>query len=215
MKFSVTAADPIDGDSTAALLAENHRRFLAFLVKRVPTREIAEDVLQDAFVRGLAKAPTQATSESAVAWFYRVLHNAVIDYYRHAGVEKRAIERYAAEADDSVAPVDPELMDTVCDCVRSLVGTLKPAYAAAITRVDLDGVSPSAFAAEAGITSTNASVRLHRAHRALRDRVLEVCATCADHGCRPCSCGSSPRAAAGPPSAPSRRHCKDSPAPSS
>ena len=178
------------GSDIASVLAENHRRFLAFLQRRVPTREIAEDILQDAFVRGLTKAPPFSSSASSVAWFYRVLRNAIVDYYRHAGVEERAIERYAAETDDAVAPADAELFDAVCDCVRSLVGTLKPEYAAAITRVDLEGVSPGAFALEQGISPNNAGVRLHRAHRALKARVREVCTTCAEHGCRPCSCTS-------------------------
>ncbi|NOT26758.1 MAG: sigma-70 family RNA polymerase sigma factor [Acidobacteria bacterium] len=173
---------------TAAVLVENHRRFLAFLQRRVPSREIAEDILQDAFVRGLTRAPDLATSESVMAWFYRVLRNAIVDYYRRAGVEERAIERYAAETNDTVDPVDAELFDTVCDCVRSLVSTLKPEYAAAINRVSLDGISPSAFAAETGISANNAGVRLHRAHKALKERVREVCNTCADHGCSPCSC---------------------------
>jgi RNA polymerase sigma factor (sigma-70 family) len=173
---------------TAAVLVENHRRFLAFLQRRVPSREIAEDILQDAFVRGLTRGPALASSESVMAWFYRVLRNAIVDYYRRAGVEERAIERYAAEANDTVALVDSELFDTVCDCVRSLVSTLKPEYASAITRVNLDGLTPAAFAAEAGISANNAGVRLHRAHRALRDRILQDCNTCADHGCSPCSC---------------------------
>jgi RNA polymerase sigma-70 factor (ECF subfamily) len=171
------------------VLAENHRRFLAFLTRRVPSREIAEDILQDAFVRGLTKAPPVATSESVVAWFYRVLRNAVVDYYRRAGVEQRAIERYAAEADGTVVPADPELFQTMCECVRSLVGTLKPEYAEAITRVDLEGASHALFAREAGISLNNAGVRLHRAHRALKARVREACTTCADHGCHECSCG--------------------------
>ena len=173
---------------TAAVLVENHRRFLAFLQRRVPSREIAEDILQDAFVRGLTRSPALGSSDSVMAWFYRVLRNAIVDYYRRAGVEERAIERYAAETNDTVAPVDAELFDTVCDCVRSLVSTLKPEYARAITRVNLDGITPAAFAAEAGISSNNAGVRLHRAHRALRERIREVCNTCADHGCSPCSC---------------------------
>ncbi len=191
---------------TASVLADNHRRFLAFLMRRVRTREIAEDILQDAFVRSLTKAPPLASTESIVAWFYRVLRNAVVDHYRQAGVEGRALERYAAEADDKAVPVDPELFDTVCECVRSLVGTLKPAYAEAITRVDLEGVSPTAFALEAGISSNNASVRIHRARRALRERVREVCTTCADQGCSPCSTECGPEASACSP----ERSAKDS-----
>jgi RNA polymerase sigma-70 factor (ECF subfamily) len=183
-----TSSPSAAGRDIASVLTGNHRRFLAFLQRRVPTREIAEDILQDAFVRGLTKAPPFASSESSVTWFYRVLRNAIVDYYRHAGVEERAIERYAAEAEGVVAPADPELFEVVCDCVRSLVGTLKPEYAAAITRVDLEGVSPVAFAVEQGISPNNAGVRLHRAHRALKARVREVCTTCAEHGCRPCAC---------------------------
>ena len=108
----------------AAVLAENHRRFLTFLARRVPTREIAEDILQGAFVRGLTRAPALATTESVMAWFYRVLRNAIVDHYRRAGAESRAMERYDAEIDDAVAPLDTELLDVLCGCVRSLVTTL-------------------------------------------------------------------------------------------
>ena len=134
----------------AAVLAENHRRFLTFLARRVPTREIAEDILQGAFVRGLTRAPALATTESVMAWFYRVLRNAIVDHYRRAGAESRAMERYAAEIDDAVAPLDTELLDVLCGCVRSLVTTLKPEYAAAITRVELDGATLAEFAKEGG-----------------------------------------------------------------
>jgi len=65
------------------VLVENHREFLAFLERRVGSREVAEDLLQEAFVRSLDKVPLDA-NESAVAWFYRVLRNAVIDHYRQA-----------------------------------------------------------------------------------------------------------------------------------
>ena len=172
----------------AAVLAENHRRFLTFLARRVPTREIAEDILQEAFVRSLTRAPELATTDSALAWFYRVLRNAIVDHYRRTGAETRAMERYAAEADDVVPAADAELLEVVCGCVRSLVTTLKPEYAAAITRVELEGATLAEFAKETHISSNNAGVRLHRARRALRTRVSEVCSTCAEDGCDPRTC---------------------------
>jgi RNA polymerase sigma factor (sigma-70 family) len=180
---------------TAAILADNHRRFLAFLMRRVPTREIAEDILHDAFVRGLSKSPRAVTTESVVAWFYRVLRNAVVDHYRQTGIEERALERYAVEPDSGTPPADSEMFEVVCGCVRSLVETLRPAYAEAIRRVDFDGISPGAFARETGVSPSNARVRIHRAHRALKERVKQACAACADGGCRPCSCGDTDRVA--------------------
>ena len=172
----------------AQVLVDNHRRFLSFLERRVPSREIAEDILQDAFVRGMTKAPEMRDTESITAWFYRVLRNAIVDHYRRSGAEQRAYAAVLAETGDSVTPTDSELFETVCACVRDLVGTLKPEYASAIQRVDLDGVAVKTFAGEQGISANNAAVRLHRAHQALKKQVTESCGTCAEHGCYRCEC---------------------------
>jgi RNA polymerase sigma factor (sigma-70 family) len=172
----------------AQVLVDNHRRFLSFLERRVPSREIAEDILQDAFVRGITKAPPMQDSESITAWFYRVLRNAIVDHYRHAGAEQRAYAQVMAEAEDSVTPSDSELFETVCACVNDLIGTLKPEYAASIRRVDLEGTPVKTFAVEQGISANNAAVRLHRAHQALKKQVKESCGTCAEHGCYRCEC---------------------------
>jgi RNA polymerase sigma-70 factor (ECF subfamily) len=72
--------------------------------------------------------------------------------------------------------------------VLSLADALKPEYADALRRVDVDGAAVKAFAAHAGISATNASVRLHRAREALRRRVRDACGTCAEHGCLDCDC---------------------------
>jgi RNA polymerase sigma factor (sigma-70 family) len=175
----------------ARVLVENHRRFLAFLERRVPSRDIAEDILQEAFVRGITKAPAMQDSEAITAWFYRVLRNAIVDHYRRAGVEQRAHAQVMAESIDSTTPSDSELFETVCACVRDLIGTLKPEYAESIRRVDLEGMSVKAFAAAEGISANNAAVRLHRAHQALKKQVVESCGTCVEHGCYRCECKTS------------------------
>jgi len=172
-----------------AVLVENHRRFLAFLERRVGSREVAEDILQEAFVRGLTRAGQLRDEESVVAWFYRTLRNALVDHWRRRGAEQRAIDRAAVLADDSVPGVDQELMEETCRCASSLLDTLKPDYAEALRRVDLGGVSVRDWAEETGITANNASVRLYRAREALRRQVTRTCGTCAEHGCLDCSCG--------------------------
>ena len=171
-----------------ARLVENHRRFLAFLERRVGSREIAEDLLQEAFVRGLARAGQLRDQESAVAWFYRSLRNALNDHWRKTRTERRIFDDSVEHADVE-RPADPELMRTVCECATALLDTLKPDYAEALRRVDLDGVSVKEFAREHDLTPNNASVRLFRAREALRRQVERSCGTCAEHGCLDCSCG--------------------------
>ena len=174
----------------AQVLVDNHRRFLAFLERRVPSREIAEDILQDAFVRGLERGGQLQESQSAIAWFYRLLRNAVVDHWRRRGAEGRAMHWAARLAEGEAASPDHELMEAVCGCAAALAETLKPEYADALRRVDLGGASVKAYAEVAGITANNASVRLFRARAALLKQVQRSCGTCADHGCLDCSCGS-------------------------
>ncbi len=183
------------------VLLENHARFLGFLERRVGSRDEAEDILQEAFVRSIGRTDSLESAESATTWFYRVLRNAIIDHYRREGTRSRALEGLAADGEPEALDPDEELEAVACACVMSLVETLKPEYGAAIRRVDLDGLSVRGFAEEAGITPSNAGVRLHRAREALRRQLGRTCGTCLEHGCLDCRCGG-PRAGAGGTSPP-------------
>lgn len=189
-RHSTTDRDPA-APEVLQVLVDNHRRFLAFLERRVGSREAAEDILQDAFVRGLDRAGTVRDGEAIIPWFYRLLRNALVDHYRRRGAEERALAYAAGMADEAEAGPDEALRDEVCACVSELVETLKPEYAAAIRRVDLEGTTVAAFAEELGITANNAAVRLHRAHQALRRQLILSCGTCVTHGCLDCDCGGS------------------------
>ena len=171
-------------------LVDNHRQFLGFLERRLGDRALAEDILQDAFVKSLEKPVEVRDETSSIAWFYRTLRNAVIDHYRRTGARNRALETLAREMEGAVEP-PPELRDAICGCVTRLASTLKPEYEHAIRRIDVDGAPVQGFAAEAGITANNASVRVFRAREALRKQVKTSCGTCAEHGCLECSCGKS------------------------
>lgn len=171
------------------LLVDNHARFLAFLERRTGTREDAEDVLQNAFVRALERGAGLKSRESAVAWFYRLLRNALVDRQRGSAAAERAAEPgLRADAWES-AGADAPLHEEVCRCVADLLPTLKPEYAELIRRVDLDGVAVVEAARALGITPNHAGVRLHRARKALLREVRLSCGTCATHGCFDCSCG--------------------------
>jgi RNA polymerase sigma factor (sigma-70 family) len=170
------------------VLLDNHARFLAFLERRVGSRDVAEDILQEAFVRGLDHSGSLRSAESATTWFYRVLRNAITDHFRRQDSRGRALDRLAAETESSEEVRDKDLEAVVCGCVLSLVDTLKPEYATALRRVELEGVSVRNYAEETGITAGNAGVRLHRAREALRKQLVRCCGTCLDHGCFDCQC---------------------------
>lgn len=171
-------------EALARLVAHRHD-FLAFLERRLGNRALAEDVLQEAFTRSLTKLAQLEQEESAVAWFYRVLRNAVTDHQRRSGTAARSLEAFARELGESVAP---ETEAAVCQCVTGLVRNLKPEYATALQAVEVEGATVKDFAQAQGITSNNAAVRVFRAREALKLQLRRCCGSCADNGCRDCTC---------------------------
>lgn len=185
-----TAAEAALAPAAIATLVDNHARFLAFLSTRVASREVAEEILQEAFVRALERGDALRDEEAVTAWFYRLLRNALIDHYRRTGSQQRALERVALDVQTHAEVQDTELLQTVCSCVDALVDTLKPEYAEVLKDVDRGGKSLADYAATAGITPNNATVRLHRARKAALKRLVQSCGTCATHGCLDCRCRS-------------------------
>jgi RNA polymerase sigma-70 factor (ECF subfamily) len=54
--------------------------------------------------------------------------------------------------------------------------------------IDVDDLPVKTFAKQRGLSASNAGVRVFRAREALKKRLLESCGTCAEHGCRDCTC---------------------------
>ena len=169
----------------AERVAEHHSRFLNFLLPRVGSRATAEDILQTAYLKALEHEHDLRSDSSTVAWFYRILRNAITDHFRRQAARTRAQESFAAEAPMSY---EPDLKATVCECIGDVIQTLKPEYRDAIEQVDLLEVSVQDYARRESTTANNASVRLHRARKAVAKRLTAVCGSCAEHKCIDCTC---------------------------
>jgi RNA polymerase sigma-70 factor (ECF subfamily) len=168
-------------------LMAHRAEFVAFLRNRGASAAHAEDVLQSALVRGLEPWAVLPPEDSLVPWFYRVLGNALIDQARRAATAAKAMERFAQEPLDAEPAADAR---RVCTCTVRLLPSLKPEYATMIERIDIEGHALDQVARDSGITPNNAYVRLHRARKALRDRLEAFCGSCATGGgrCADCYC---------------------------
>lgn len=162
--------------------------FLRFVERRIGDRAVAEDLLQSAYVRAIDQVESLRNEESVRAWFYRLLRNAVIDFYRHRAVEERVI-RPMADGFDAPAQVVEERK--ICRCMVRAVDCLKPEYADVLRAVELtdsDAGAVEAYAHRVGITPGNAAVRAYRARKALVKSIQHTCGSCAGAGCLDCTC---------------------------
>lgn len=184
------------GEKAVTVLVAERKRFHRFLASRVGDDATADDLLQESLRRALERGDTLRRNESAVAWFYRILRNAVSDHFRKTGSEKRRTEKLLADMQARGDEVDFPSADwdaAVCACFRGLLPSLKPRYAEVIHRVDLRGESKFDVGRDMKIKRGTMDVLLHRARSALRQQLETFCGACSRESCLACYCQPSDR----------------------
>jgi RNA polymerase sigma-70 factor (ECF subfamily) len=175
----------MDARALTAALSDERARFVRMARSRVRTEADAEDVVQRAMLRAAERAAALADPSRARAWFYRILRRAIADHHRSRPADASGGHEEAVEGVDTASappPVSP------CACAVHLLADLRPAYAEVLRRVDLDGEDPSVVATAIGASTASLYVRLHRARRALRDRVERHCGVSSLTPCLHCTC---------------------------
>ena len=112
------------GNSVIQRLTENRSLFETFLRRRVQDDFIVQDLLQQSLVKAIQQQHSLNNEESVVPWFYRILRNTVIDYYRSKTSENARrndfLEQVQVLADDHVPSLD-EVKTTVCGCLDGVI----------------------------------------------------------------------------------------------
>ncbi len=172
-------------EAPAALLADLTARrdeYLTFLAARVSPAD-AEDLLQQSLLRAQNRLHTLRDPTRLRAWFYRLLRRAVADHHARRARDQQRLGELAAE----VGSQTPEETAS-CACSLGLLSGLRPEYRTMLEQVDLEDRSLADVASELGITTNNATVRLYRARRALRQSLSEHCSTTLVRECQDCGC---------------------------
>jgi DNA-directed RNA polymerase specialized sigma24 family protein len=153
---------------------------LAMVRRRGGARVDAEELLQVAFERALSRSEQVRDVARVDAWVGRIVRHVVIDELR-----QRRDATFPVDQLD-IAAVEDDCVD--CWCVLAQAAQLKPEYTAILRRVIVDGAKVGDVAAELGLTPNNAMVRLHRARKALKERLAAHCGTTTARSCADCGC---------------------------
>ncbi len=162
---------------------EAHRGELkAFVRARVPLAE-AEDILQLAAMRAVERAEQLDDPDRVLPWLYRLHRNIMTDAARARASRARVVDPAADAPEIATAEADAS-----CVCSIRQAERLRPPYASILALVDLGGATLAEAAKALGISVNNATVRLHRARKSLRDRMREHCGVVSPQECMDCRC---------------------------
>ncbi len=137
-----------------------------WLLHRLRDEALAEDILQDVFVKALREGGHFCRLDSPRAWLYQVARHAVVDHHRLSKTTV-PVEETLAQPEVAHAPVD-----ALTTGLAAALDALDADDRDVIRRCDLDGQAQAAYAAAHGLTLPAVKSRIRRARARLRDHLV-------------------------------------------
>jgi len=140
-----------------------------FIFSRVKDNAIADDILQDVFVKIHLNLKNLHTENKLTSWLYQITRNAIADHFRKS--------KPNADLSD-IAEELPDEKDYLKfeKCMISFVRELPEKYREALLKTELGKLSQKEYAEEIGISYSGAKSRVQRAKEELRDLFIGCCA---------------------------------------
>lgn len=165
----------MDESGFRTLYERSARPLRAYLRRMTSDPDLADDVLQDTYVRFLAADVPPMTKEQTLSYLYTTATRLVYDRWRRRSTERRWWEREAAAGAASAAPPEPPGLRRDVDAA---LARLAPRDRALVWLAYAEGRSHREIAAILEVGEKSVRVMLFRARRRLA-KVLE------EHGLTP------------------------------
>jgi RNA polymerase sigma-70 factor (ECF subfamily) len=173
----IAAAKGGDVAAFEKLVRATHAEIYTLAYRLTGDEEDARDVVQDAYLRAFRSIKRFRGDAKFSTWMYRITANCASTH-----LVKRSKGRHEELTDDEPVAdqrpeVDPEGMaeaGALRNRVTDALAELPPRLRAVVVLRDIYDLPHEAIASELGITEAAAKVRLHRARRKLRERLLPM-----------------------------------------
>lgn len=141
-----------------------------FVALKVPSREIAQDITSEVFLRFLRSG--NDSIQNPRAFLYQIARNVIADHYRaHAKKGTLSLAEYTETAEENGRDMDIAEANIEMDRVRTALGKLPEGQQDLIVWRYIDELSISEIASLLGKTEQNVRVGIHRALKALKDEL--------------------------------------------
>ncbi|MBA3314431.1 MAG: RNA polymerase sigma factor SigZ [Planctomycetota bacterium] len=143
-----------------------------FIRRRVPDDHVADDLLQETFLRIHRKLDSLGGADRLAAWVYQIARNTVHDHHRRRKSDAALGEHEPADdsEDDLIA-----LRSRAGGWLDELIAILPDGYRDAVRYAELEGRTAQEVADRLGLSLPAAKSRVRRGRLMLRDRLDACC----------------------------------------
>jgi RNA polymerase sigma-70 factor, ECF subfamily len=164
--------------TTEAIWSDLSADLRLFIRRRVVDDHVAEDLLQETFIRIHRSLDSLQDEDRLAAWVYQIARNVVNDHHQNtplAIVPLDELEHVAGTSSNrETAECQPH------DWLKEMVESLPDGYREAVRLGEIDGLPQQAVAERLGLSLSGAKSRIQRGRGQLRVLVEECCQFASD-----------------------------------
>ena len=144
------------------------------ICKKVNHADHCHDILQDVFIKVAQNIDKVVRAENMSSYLYRMADNAVTDHYRKK--ENKPAEEiiHSTKSIEQNQVIERSFQLADC-CLLPMIASLPSIYKEALIMIELEGMKHKDYAVKAGITISNAKIRVQRGKEKLKDLILQCC----------------------------------------
>jgi RNA polymerase sigma-70 factor, ECF subfamily len=150
---------------------ENIAKIYRFIYLKVNSQDVAEDLCSETFVKAWQVFKSNKSIESPQAFLYQIARNLVVDHYREKG-RTQVVSPEAVEIADPAGDLEQAaFVNLEMDNVKTALAGLRNDYQEIIIWHYVNDYSVPEISLMMGKSEGAVRVQLHRALRALKDKM--------------------------------------------
>ena len=163
----------VDGDFVTDIWDEFGNALRGFIFGQVRSETVADDILQEVFVKIINNIDKLKDKTKLRAWLYQITRNTIIDHYRYNKAEVTIPNILEDVADEP--EIESQFSAELGPCIKALIERLPDKYKAAVELTEFEGLTQKEMGDRLGLSLAGAKSRVQRAREKLRKLLFECC----------------------------------------
>ncbi|MBV9712466.1 MAG: sigma-70 family RNA polymerase sigma factor, partial [Ktedonobacteraceae bacterium] len=135
--------------TTEAIWEAFHVPLYGFIRRRVSDETVAEDLLQEVFLKIHQHGEELRDAKKLESWIYRITRNAIIDFYRSVRPTSSLDAPGVVELPEELS--DDDIVSELLPCVRAMVNGLSEQDRQAIVLTEYQGLTQKEYGEHVGL----------------------------------------------------------------
>lgn len=156
--------------ATENIWHEYHMKLASFIKSKV-SEDVADDLLQDVFIKVHAQIDSLKEDAKLESWLYQITRNAIIDHYR----SKRTTEELPDWLEQPQPEEEEVIRKELSACLEPMVKALPDKYRKAVQMSEIENKNQQEVAELEGISLSGAKSRVQRGRALLKTMLHDCC----------------------------------------